>query len=130
MKARFDDPQTYAIIGAAFEVHSQLGCGFLEAPYGEALVREFLERSIPFEAQVKLSISYKGSPLRSHFRVDFVCYRNVLVELKSLTNLTGLEEAQVISYLKASGYERGLLLNFGKTSLQLRRFLNGSIASV
>lgn len=112
------------------EVHTQLGCGFPEAPYGEALAREFLERAIPFEAQVKLSIPYKGSPLRSYFRVDFVCYQDVIVELKSLTALSGLGEAQVISYLKASGYKRGLLLNFGRSSLQLRRFLNGSIASV
>ena len=108
------------------EVHRILGCGFPEAPYGEALGREFIERAIPFLPQVRLSIPYKGSPLKSHFRVDFVCYGSVIVELKSLATLTSLEEAQVISYLKASGYQRGLLLNFGRASLQLRRFLNGS----
>jgi GxxExxY protein len=123
------DPQTSAIIGAAMEVHRQLGRGFPEGPYCEALERELSERSIPFESQTKLEIVYKGSALKSYYRADFICYGSVIVELKSLKTLSSLEESQVISYLKASGLNRALLLNFGRTSLQLRRFLNGSISS-
>jgi GxxExxY protein len=125
-----DDSQTFSIIGAAMAVHRELGCGFPEVPYGEALGREFQERHIPFHAQARLEIMYKGVPLKSHFRADFVCFDNVIVEVKALTNISNLEESQVISYLKASGHHRALLLNFGRTSLQMRRFLNGSIASV
>jgi GxxExxY protein len=123
------DPQTFAIIGAAMEVHRQLGCGFPEGPYCEALEREFTERNIPFESQAKLEIVYKGFTLKSYYRADFICYESVIVELKSLKTLSSLEESQVISYLKAGGFNRALLLNFGRTSLQLRRFLNGSISS-
>lgn len=107
-----------------------LGCGFPEARYCEALAREFQARGIPFHAQVKLEIVYKGHLLRSHYRADFICFGKVIVEAKALPTITGREESQVISYLKASGYSRALLLNFGRSSLQLRRFLNGSIASV
>jgi GxxExxY protein len=79
---------------------------------------------------VRLEIVYKRVPLKSFYRADFVCFGKVIVEVKALTTLSSLEESQVISYLKASGHNRALLLNFGRTSLQLRRFLNGSIASV
>jgi GxxExxY protein len=125
-----EDPQTYSIIGAAMEVHRTLGCGFPEAPYCEALSKEFSGRGIDFSAQSKLQIIYKGVPLKSHYRADFVCFGNIIVEVKALASISGLEEAQVISYLKASGFNRALLLNFGRTSLQLRRFLHGSMASV
>lgn len=117
------DSQTYEIIGAGMEVHSGLGCGFLEAPYREALEREFIDRNIPFECEVKLEISYKGELLRTVYRPDFVCYGKVIVEVKSIRTITRIEEAQILNYLKASGMGRGLLLNFGSTSLEYRRFL-------
>ncbi len=116
------DPRTYAIIGAAMAVHQELGRGFLEAVYQEALMREMNASAIPFLREVDLPIFYKGSPLTTHYRADFVCYSSVIVELKALTCLGGIERSQIINYLKATNYEVGLLLNFGADSLEYERF--------
>lgn len=117
------DPKTYAIIGAAaMEVHRQLGCGFLEAVYQEALAFEFEQRQIPCQREVELAIFYKGQRLNTSYRADFICYDSVVVELKALAKLGGVEEAQIINYLKATGLEIGMLLNFGATSLEYKRF--------
>ncbi len=118
-----NDPRTYAIIGAAMEVHKQLGCGFLEAVYQEALVIEFSKRNIPFRREVRLPIHYKGQLLSTAYCVDFICFESIIVELKAVAHMTGTEESQVINYLKATGYEIGLLLNFGGRSLQHRRLI-------
>ena len=118
-----NDPRTFAIIGAAMEVHKQLGCGFLEAVYQEALAFEFAGTSIPFKREVCLPIKYKGRVLVTAYCADFICFDGVVVELKALAHMSGSEEAQVINYLKATGYETGLLLNFGGRSLQHRRFV-------
>jgi len=117
------DPRTYAIIGAAMEVHRQLGCGFLEPVYQEALALEFAHRNIPNEREFKLGLSYKGVELEAKYSVDFICYGAVVVELKALSRLSGTEESQVINYLKATGLEVGLLLNFGTRSLDHKRFV-------
>ena len=117
------DPRTYASISAAMEVHKQLGCGFLEPVYQEALAVEFLKRRILFRREVTLPIFYKGVHLDTPYRVDFICWEEVAVELKALAKLGGTEEAQLINYLKASGLEIGLLLNFGTRSLEYRRFM-------
>ena len=117
------DPRTFAIIGAAMEVHNQLGCGFLEAVYQEALAIEFSKRSIPYRREVQLPIHYKGQLLATAYCVDFICFHSVVTELKALAHMSGVEEAQVINYLKATGYEVGLLLNFGGRSLQHRRLI-------
>jgi GxxExxY protein len=119
-----NDPRTYAIIGAAMEVHQILGCGFLENVYQEALELELAERKIPFRAQAQLPIRYKGRVLQTVYKADFLCYDAVVVEIKALTQLGSPEEAQVLNYLKATGYEIGLLLNFGRTSLQYKRYVN------
>jgi GxxExxY protein len=115
------DPQTYAIIGAAMEVHRELGCGYLEPVYVEALEIELGIRRIPYRREVSLPITYKGQLLKKFYRVDFVCYDAVLVELKALHSLTPTEDAQLINYLCASRCQRGLLLNFGTRSLQYKR---------
>ena len=117
------DPQTYAIIGAAMEVHRVLGYGFLEHVYQEALAKEFLLRGIPFRRELELPITYKGDLLAVKYKPDFICYDAVIVELKALDKLGGKEKAQVINYLKATGYERGLLLNFGTVRLEYERLI-------
>lgn len=119
------DPETYAIIGAAMEeVHKVLGAGFLEGVYHEALAIELSERTIPFKHELDMVIFYKQRPLEKFYRADFVCYENIIVELKALPQISGKEEAQVINYLKATDFERGLLLNFGSPSLQYKRLIN------
>jgi len=118
-----NDPRTYAIIGAAIEVHKQLGCGFLKAVYQEALAIEFSKRNIPFRREVRLPIHYKGQLLATVYCADFICFDSVVIEVKALAHMSSTEEAQLINYLKATGYEVGLLLNFGSRSLQHRRLV-------
>jgi len=117
------DERTYKIIGAALEVHKHLGCGFLEAVYHEALEREFLDQEIPNKSQPIAKIFYKGRPLNKTYQPDFICFDEVLVEIKALSELSGIEEAQLINYLKATGLKVGLLINFGAKSLEYKRLV-------
>jgi len=117
------DQRTYKIIGAALEVHKELGCGFLEAVYQEALGREFASQAIPFSSQPVVKILYRGEPLTKTYQPDFVCFDEVILEIKALDRLSGTEEAQLINYLKATGLKVGLLLNFGAKSLEHKRFV-------
>ncbi len=118
-----DDLQTHTIIGAAFEVHRELGHGFLEVVYREALSLEFLGQLIPYEKEVYLPVFYKKQLLGCSYRADFVCYGEVIVELKALATLTNVDQAQLLNYLKATGCKRGLLLNFGSPTLQVKRLV-------
>ena len=117
------DQKTYRVIGAAMEVHKELGCGFLEPVYQEALQIEFSFQDIPHLIQPDVRIRYKDQPLKKFYVPDFVCFEEVIVEIKALSQLTGLEEAQVINYLKATGMKVGLLINFGCESLEYKRLV-------
>jgi GxxExxY protein len=105
--------EVYQIVGAAIEVHRQLGNGFLEPVYQEALSIEFYDQGIPFLPQPKIDLYYKKIRLEKFYHPDFLCFEGIIVELKALNRLTGCEEAQVINYLKATGKHVGLLMNFG-----------------
>jgi len=117
------DPETFAIIGAAMTVHTELGNGFLEAVYQEALALELSGRGIPNQQEAQLNLRYRGVQLRTFYKVDFICFASVVVELKALNDLSTIEESQVINYLKASGLSRALLINFGLPRLQYKRIV-------
>lgn len=117
------DPRTYSIIGAAMEVHRKLGCGFLESVYQEAFALELENRKIPYSRELKFPVIYKGRKLTCQYRPDFICFASVIVELKALGQLSRIEESQLINYLKVTGYHTGLLLNFGRKSLEQRHFV-------
>ncbi|HEY0976959.1 MAG TPA: GxxExxY protein [Flavobacteriales bacterium] len=119
------DPDTFAIIGAAMEVHSVLGHGFLENVYQEALCRELVNRRVPFVTQVSIPIFYKGERLVCSYRADLVCWDSIVVELKAIRTLSSADQAQVMNYLKGTGLRRGLLLNFGNSRLQYERLVWG-----
>lgn len=114
--------ESYRIIGAAMDVHNELGCGFTEPVYQEALEYEFRLRQIPFEREMSLPVIYKGEKLNKSFRADFVCFDKIIVEIKAMPLLDEFR-SQVYNYLKASGFELGLLINFGCSSLEYDRIL-------
>lgn len=105
--------QSYAINGAAMHVYNVMGHGFLEAVYQESLELEFIKRGIPYEKEKTLKIYYEGQELRQTYRADFVCYGNIIVEVKAVANLDKAHRSQIFNYLKATGYRLGLLYNFG-----------------
>ena len=116
--------EVFAIVGAAIEVHRELGPGFLEAVYQEALELEMRERGIPFESQKPLRISYKGKTLNKEYFADLVCYDQIIAELKALDRLSGNEDAQILNYLKATGLRVGVIINFGSHGkLEWKRFV-------
>ena len=117
------EQETYNIIGAAMEVHSNLGSGFLEAVYQEAFAIELEKRNIQFKQEEKLKIKYKDQVLSKYYEADFICYDKIIVETKAIKELSGIDEAQVINYLKATGLKIGLLINFGAESLEHKRLL-------
>ena len=117
--------ESYKIVGCCMEVYNTLGAGFLEEVYQEALEREFVASGIPYEREVPLGVMYKGLLLKKRYFADFVCYGKIIVELKAVSALTDAHCAQVVNYLRATGYQLGLLMNFGNTErLQYVRRVN------
>ena len=116
--------ETYAVIGAAIEVHRVLGPGFLEKVYQEALQLELSARRIPFEAEKPIGIEYKGQYLTQNYYADLVCFEQIIVEMKALKKLSGKDDAQILNYLRATAFKVGLLINFGSHGkLEHRRFV-------
>lgn len=115
--------KVYAIVGAAIEVSNELGAGFLEGVYQEALVIELSARGIPFMTQVPIQISYKGRTLSKEYIPDFIFYEQVIVEIKAIKQLTSIEEAQLLNYLKATEKPIGILINFGSPKLEWKRMV-------
>ncbi len=115
--------EAYEIFGAAIEVHKELGAGFLEAVYQEALAIEFQKQGIPFEREKRLNIIYKGIQLKKSYIADFVCYGNMIVETKAIKEISNSDHAQALNYLKATGFELALLINFGSKLLQKKRII-------
>lgn len=118
------EQEVYAVVGAAMEVYNQLGSGFLEAVYEEAMTIESTLRNIPFQTQVHLPVQYKGRMLKKSYIADFIAYDKVLVEFKCIPRLTSVEQAQIINYLKVTAMRVGLLINFGnREELEWKRFI-------
>lgn len=119
------DPRTYAIIGAAMEVHREMGNGYLEPVYHETMEMEMemADRAIPNIHEMPLVIHYKGRQLKTGYRPDFLCFDSIVLELKTVSQLTKEHDAQVLNYLKTTGLEVGLLINFGAPSLQYKRLV-------
>lgn len=116
--------EVYAIVGAAMEVHTVLGTGFLEPVYQEAMEIECASRNIPFIPQQILQVNYKQHILKKEYIADMVCFEKIIVEFKALDSLSGRESSQVINYLKATGYKVGVLINFGSdTKLEWKCFV-------
>ena len=115
--------ECYNIIGCAMEVHKQLGNGFLEAVYQEALHYEFLKNNIPFQELKLLDVHYKDTVLKKQYIADFICYDRIIIELKVAKNLCDEHYSQVLNYLNVTKLNLGLLINFGGTSLQYKRII-------
>lgn len=117
--------EVYQIMGAAMDAHRELGNGFLEAVYQEALERELSTRNIPFKSQLPIKIKYKDIFLRKEYVADIICFDSIIVEIKALSKLGGNEESQILNYLKATNFKVGLLVNFGSVGkLEWKKFVS------
>ena len=115
--------ESYNIRGALFAVFNELGCGYLERVYQDALEVEFRLQNIPYEREKTIQITYKGEPLGDPYRADFVCYGKIIVELKAVTEILGVHRAQVVNYLKATKANLGFLVNFGEEDIKIERIV-------
>ena len=116
--------ESYRIIGACMEVHRNLGPGFLEPVYQESLEHEMKVQKITFQRQQKLDLFYNGTKLQKYYVADFVCFGQIIMEIKAINFLNQLSCSQLVNYLKATNFQLGLLVNFGERSLNYRRFIN------
>ena len=115
--------EAYQIIGAAMAVHNELGSGMREIVYGDALEIEFKLRGIPFQREQIFNVFYKGVELQHKFKCDFICFNNIIVELKAEKGLTDIDRSQIINYLKITKCPLGILINFGESSLMYERYI-------
>jgi GxxExxY protein len=121
--------ESYKIIGACFEVYKEKGNGFLEAVYQECLSIEFTEQDVPFVEKPRLRLDYKTRELNQTYEPDFLCFEEIIVEIKAVKQLADEHRAQVINYLKATGKQLGLLVNFGHyPKIEHERFVNQSLS--
>lgn len=116
--------ESYQLIGICMNIHSTLGFGFLEAVYCEILEKEFVRMNIPFQREVKLDLYFNGIKLEKQYKADFVCYDDIILEIKSVSFLHENFTKQTLNYLKATEKKLGLLINFGEKSLKYKRIIN------
>jgi len=118
--------ESYDIHGCFLNVYNHLGCGFLEAVYQEALEMEFKLAGIPYKREVRLPIYYRGVLLKKEYFADFTCFDKIIVELKAVSAIADIHKSQVKNYLKATGYQLGIIVNFGNSSLETARVCNSN----
>lgn len=116
--------ESYNIIGACMKVHSELGSGFLESVYSEALEIEFKKADIPYDREKKLPVFYENKPLKKYFKADFVCFDSIIIELKATKFLSDADRRQTLNNVRATQFKLGLLINFGSPSLTYKRIVN------
>ena len=121
MKKIIFQEESYNIIRACISVHKELGCGFLEAVYQEALGLEF--KNIHYERKKELKIYFKNVELSKRYITDFICFNKIIVEIKALSKLNSEHESQILNYLNATGIRLGILINFGEKSLKYKRLI-------
>ena len=115
--------EAFAIVGAAMEVHSILGHGFLEAVYADAMALELRRRDIPFQREVPIALTYKGDILPHTYRADFLVHGQIILELKAIKALGDSDRAQALHYLKATSHSLAILANFGAPKLDWMRLV-------
>jgi len=116
--------ESYAIIGACFNVYNEKGCGFVEPVYQECMEIELEFQGIPFDAHREIRLEYRGRTLKQKYIPDFICHDKIIVELKAVSQLTDEHRAQVFNYLRATGMKLGILVNFGRyPELQYERIV-------
>jgi len=116
--------ESYKIIGICMNIHSTLGNGFLEAVYSEVLEKEFVKNNIPYKREVKLDLFFNGEKLDKKYKADFICFDNIILEIKAVSFIHENFTKQTLNYLKATDKKLGLLINFGEKSLKYKRIIN------
>ena len=115
--------ESHKIIGAAMSVHRYFGCGFTEKVYQDAFEIELKNSGIPYQREVQLHASYRGIQMSSTFIPDFICYDNIIIELKAVKELDDINRSQTYNYAKVAGFQLALLINFGESSLVYERYV-------
>lgn len=116
--------ESFAIIGAAMEVYNQLGSGFVEKVYQDALEIEFELRGIPYKREEHLPVFYKGRQIKHDFFVDFICYDKIVIECKTVSEILNIHKSQTLNYIKINNLKLGIVINFSNQSLEYKRIVN------